>query len=382
MSATVFVTVVDLSTISGSGVATREIIRGVGAVSDDRLVVLCPEPTDAFPDRLKAIVDEFVFLPEMTNPGSPRWHLQMEVSILRKLWTVLRTENPSVVVTRLSPSTLFPTPLCKLFNVPHVLLIRGWVRRQDEYGGTKFGRGVEELVRMNVRLSTNVYVAFDELKTWIDPYRGGSQSPVEVLPNAVDPTLFSSQSIGEARSEIGIETDDFIVGFVGSLAPRHEVSTLLHAASHLDDVELLLVGDGELREELEQLATDLGIQDRVIFTGQVPHERVPTYIASFDAGYGVVSPGKASNPIKCYEYLACERPVITSQKDEFEFVSEIDTGEVVESVSSEGVQNAIKRLQRRSQADRLAAGERGRRYVRQHHTWEAVGERILEDREQ
>lgn len=381
MTAAVFVTVVDLSTISGSGVATREIIRGLGAVSDDPLVVLCPEPSDTFPDRLEAAVDKFIFLPEVTNPGSPRWHLQIEASILQNLWKVLRNENPSIVVTRLSTSTLFPAPLCKLFGVPHVLLIRGWVRRQDEYGGTKFGRIVEQLVRMNVRLSSDVYVAFDELKEWVEPYREESHSPVEVLPNAVDPALFSSKSTENARFEIGFETEDFVVGFVGSLAPRHEVSTLLRAVARLDDVELLLVGTGELREELELLAIELGIQDRVTFTGQVPHERVPTYIASFDVCYGVVSPGKASNPIKCYEYLACERPVITSQKEELEFVSEIDAGVVVESVSPEEIKNAIERLQRCSKANRLAAGERGRRYVRQHHTWEAVGERILNERE-
>jgi len=377
MSATVFVTVVDISMISGSGVATREIIRGLGTVLDDRLIVLCPEPADAFPDRLERAVDEFIFLPGRTNPGSPRWHLQIEVSILRKLWAVLRKEDPSMVITRLSPSTVFPAPLCKLIGVPHILLIRGWVRRQDEYSETKFGRAVERLVWMNVRLSTDVYVAFDELKTWVDPYRGRSQLPVETLSNAVDPLLFSSQPIMEARAELGFEVDKFVVGFVGSLAPRHEVSTLLRAATRLENVELLLVGDGELRTELDRLATDLGIQERVIFTGQVPHKKVPTYISAFDACYGAVSPEKASNPIKCYEYLACERPVITSQKSEFKFVSEIDAGEVIDSVTIDEVQNAIERLQQRSDADRLAAGERGRQYVCQHHTWEAVAERIL-----
>ncbi|WP_076145060.1 glycosyltransferase [Natrinema saccharevitans] len=378
MSGIVFVTVADLSKTTGSGVATREIIRGISAVSDESLVVLCPEPKEEVPERLKESVDKFVLLPARTNPGSPYWHLKVEFSILRKLWQLLREEDPSLLVTRLSPSTIFPAPLCRIFDISHVLLIRGWVRRFDERGETKFGRLIEQIVKMNVRNSSHVYVAFDELKEWVDSYRDESQSSVKVLPNAVDPNLFSPKPLEESRSEVRINTDKFVIGFVGSLAPRHELSTLFKAAARIDNVYLLIVGDGTLRDNLEQFATDLGITNRVTFTGRVDHENVPKYIAAFDAGYGVVSPGKASNPIKCYEYLSCERPVITSQKEEFEFVREIDAGVVVDSVSVDEVQVAIERLQTQSRDERRDAGRVGRSYVCKNFTWKGMAKGILE----
>ncbi|XGI82734.1 glycosyltransferase family 4 protein [Halorutilales archaeon Cl-col2-1] len=377
MSGIVFVTVVDLSIISGSGVATREIIRGIVSVTDEPVIVLCPEPKEKLPEMLESQVDEFIYLPTRTNPGSPRWHLKTEFSILRKLGRLYKNRVPSLVVTRLSPSTLFPALFSTIFNIPHILLIRGWVRRKDSREDTKFGSLVEQLVKMNVRLSDEVYVAFDELKEWVDPYRSNSKSPVKVLPNAVDPDIFSPQPLSSTRAKIGIDAEKFVVGFVGSLAPRHELKTLFRAAAKTDDVYLLIVGDGVRRNSLDQLAADLGIDDRVTFTGQVDHEEVPKYISSFDVGYGVVSSDKASNPIKCYEYLSCERPVITSQKEEFEFISKIDAGVLVSTVSTKEVYEAIEYLRNQPRKERLEMGKTGRSYVQEHFTWKRLANELI-----
>jgi len=377
MSATVFVTTVDISTNSGSGIATREIVRSLGRVSDGPLIVLCPEPENDVPDRLKDHVDQFEFLPKVTDPGSPRWRLHVELITLWKLGSLFRETNISTVVTRLSQSTLFPAPLCNIFGAHHSLLVRGWVRRQDEYGSTRFGRLVEQITRMNVRLSDSVFVAFDELRQWIEPYRSDSQTPIKVLPNAVDPNLFSPAPLAEARNSVGIEPEAFVVGFVGSLALRHEVSTLLDAAATVDDVRVVIVGDGEIRSELEKQVASLGIRDRVRFVGRVPHNQVPNYVAAFDACYGVVSTTKSSNPIKCYEYLASERPVITSASPEMQFIENNDLGIVVDELSADAVADAIQTLQNMTSTQRAEIGSRGRAYIIKNHTWDAVARQIL-----
>lgn len=373
----VVVTIVDISHISGSGVATKELIRGLDAASRDRVIVVCPEPNGELPSRIKDCADSFYFLSSARKAGSPKWHLKIEIEVLKALWSILRHEDPDVVITRLSPSTLFPAPLCNYSGVPHILLVRGWVRRRDNAGKTKFGPLVEQLVRMNVRFSSDVYVAFEELREWVCSYRGENQSPVSILPNAVDPDLFSPEPISTAREQIGLDTDQFVVGFVGSLAPRHEISTLLRAGAELDDVQFVLVGDGQLRVPLEQLADELGINNRVRFVGQISHEKVPMYISAFDVGYGVISPEKASNPIKCYEYLACERPVITSRKEEFEFVDEIGAGVLVENVSVEEIAEGIETLRGYSKSELRQAGIEGNQYVQKHSTWEEIGRQLL-----
>lgn len=378
MSGVVFLTVEDLSETGGGSVATRELIRAIGTVSDDPLYVICPKPETDVPSRLERSVTEFRFLPRRTNPGSPSWHLKVEGRVFRHLVSLYRAKDPSLVVTRLSPSTLAPAPFCQSVNVPHVLLVRGWVNRHDEHSETKFASIVEQVVRLNVRLSDAVYVAFDDLREWVAQYRTDEQSPVEVLPNAVDPDLFTPQPMDEARGEIGLDTDAFVVGFVGSLAERHELPALLRAAAEHESVHVLIVGDGEIRSQLEELVRTEGLAGRVTFTGRVDHGDVPTYIAACDVTYGVVGTTRTSNPIKCYEYLACERPVITSSSPEMEFVDRIDAGQVLSEVTVPSVAGAIESLHSKPESDREVMGKRGREHVVENHTWERVAKTVCE----
>jgi glycosyltransferase involved in cell wall biosynthesis len=379
MSGVVFVTVEDLSKAAGGGVATQETAIAIGRVATGPVVVLAPEPAGDLPQRLTREVDQFRFLPPETAPGNPRWHAKIELSTLWNLWAVLRTRDPSVVVTRLSPSTLFPAPLCRAFGVPHVLLIRGWVNRDDEYDRTKFHDFVEQIVRMNVRLSESVFVAFEALRDWLTGYRDRAQSPIRVLPNAVDPEVFAPVPKTVARSELGLELEEeaFLIGFIGSMADRHRVEELLHAVARMDDVHALLVGDGARRPDLERLADELGVRPHVTFTGRVPHEAVPRYVAACDVTYGVVDPIEPSNPIKIYESLACERPVITSRSPELAFVEEINSGVVVEEIDVDHIARALSELRATAPASLSRMGERGREHVVENHTWTAMAVEIL-----
>ncbi|WP_157525995.1 glycosyltransferase [Halorientalis sp. IM1011] len=278
----------------------------------------------------------------------------------------------------MTPSTLFPTPYCWFKEVPHVLLVRGWVTRDRETADSWVGPVIEQLVRMNTRLSTEVYVAFEALRERLAPYRSSRQTPVSVLPNAVDADLFTPGDGQTAREEIDVPRDEFVVGFVGTFSERHRLSTLLRASAEVDNTHLLLVGDGPRRRELETLAAELGLDSDVTFTGRIPHESVPEYISAFDVGFGVVHPGFPSNPIKCYEYLACERPVLTSTSPEFEFVAAVDAGVALDRVTTVTVADALRTLREKSNEERVRMGKRGCEYVLKNHTWDRVASVLLE----
>jgi glycosyltransferase involved in cell wall biosynthesis len=379
MSAVVFVTVVDMSRRNGSGIATGELVTALGRQTTEEFHVICPIPGDRFPDSVTDAVDTFHLLPAETDPGSPRWHGRVELATLHRLLSLVRKERPSLVVTRLSPSTLFPAPVCRLFDIPHVVLIRGMINRDDRYGRTKYGRIVEQVVHLNVRLADEVYVAFEAIRREVEQYRRAAQPPIQVLPNAADPEVFVPRSVDTCRQEVGVAYDGFLLGFVGSLAPRQMLPESLRGLARTDDGQLLVVGDGPLRGELTGLARELGIPDRVRFTGRVPNEAIPAYICACDATYGVVNPDRPSNPVKCYESLACGRPVITSPSPELSFVEEVDAGIVLPEITPREVATAIRELRDVPPEQRRAMGERGREYVVAQHTWDAVAETILRD---
>ncbi|MEM6282332.1 MAG: glycosyltransferase family 4 protein [Chloroflexota bacterium] len=104
-------------------------------------------------------------------------------------------------------------------------------------------------------------------------YTGG----MDVIPQfGVDEQLFTPASQRPQRP--------FTVGYVGRLIPEKGVDVLLRAMAALDGEWCLrLVGGGPLRRELENMAADLHIADRVTFIAQVPSAQMPDEYRLLDA---------------------------------------------------------------------------------------------------
>ncbi len=93
-----------------------------------------------------------------------------------------------------------------------------------------------------------------------------------LVENAIDTDEFARAATpARAKEQLGLRRDALVVGAVGRLSPEKGFDVLLHALARVlaqgEDVELLLLGDGEQRAELEALATSLGCRDRVHLAG-------------------------------------------------------------------------------------------------------------------
>jgi PEP-CTERM/exosortase A-associated glycosyltransferase len=112
--------------------------------------------------------------------------------------------------------------------------------------------------------------------------RGIPEQKVTVIPNAVDIEKFSVGGTGDAalRQQLGLDGHR-IIGFIGSFYAYEGLDLLLQAFPAIlkaaPDVRLLLVGGGPQDDSLKKLAAGLGIQDKIIFTGRVPHDQVQRY---------------------------------------------------------------------------------------------------------
>ncbi|MDG1498857.1 MAG: glycosyltransferase family 4 protein [Planctomycetota bacterium] len=88
-----------------------------------------------------------------------------------------------------------------------------------------------------------------------------------------------TETQSEARTELGLEADKRYVLTICRLVVWKGVDFIQRALVDLPkDVHLLVAGDGELQEQWTALSTELGIEDRVTFLGNVPHARIPLYI--------------------------------------------------------------------------------------------------------
>ncbi len=103
----------------------------------------------------------------------------------------------------------------------------------------------------------------------------GSRAPFFVMPNSIDfredEYRFSDEVRTAAREELGL-TDRFVVGHVGRFTAPKNHKFLVEVFAKIVEKEpkamLLLIGTGELLSEVKEQAKELGIEDRVIFTGQ------------------------------------------------------------------------------------------------------------------
>jgi phosphatidylinositol alpha-1,6-mannosyltransferase len=114
----------------------------------------------------------------------------------------------------------------------------------------------------------------------------GRHAELVQLTPGVDVEMFRPDVDGAAvRTRHGLAGRPVIV-CVSRLVPRKGQDTLIHALPavqrQIQDVALLLVGHGSYREELETLASSLGVADAVVFAGGVPHAELPAHFAAGD----------------------------------------------------------------------------------------------------
>lgn len=140
----------------------------------------------------------------------------------------------------------------------------------------------------------------------------------ECIPNGVDTQLFKKSSSTELKSSLSI-SDEFIIGFVGVLREWVDLEPVFESLQQLTQhlkVKMLIAGEEGQLEKNKELARKYNIYERVIFTGTVPYLDVPKYVSCMDICLipfknDLVS--KNSLPLKLFEYMACEKPVISSK---------------------------------------------------------------------
>jgi glycosyltransferase involved in cell wall biosynthesis len=109
-------------------------------------------------------------------------------------------------------------------------------------------------------------------------------TPCILVPNGVDVGKFANSSQARTqtlRRELGLDDNGKILVSASRLVKKNNIASLIRALANMEhsSASLLLVGDGNLRSKLEQLAMDLGVADRVVFVGTVRHEELPAYLA-------------------------------------------------------------------------------------------------------
>jgi glycosyltransferase involved in cell wall biosynthesis len=136
---------------------------------------------------------------------------------------------------------------------------------------------------------------------------GVPRERIMVIPNGIHLEEFAAPAAPPAEPAAALT-----LGFIGFVRDWHGLDQVVRAIAAWQGaprLSLLMVGDGPARPGLERLAAELGIADRVTFTGLAPREQVPGLIAGFDIALQPAAVPYAS-PLKVFEYMAAGRAIV------------------------------------------------------------------------
>lgn len=125
--------------------------------------------------------------------------------------------------------------------------------------------------RFITKIATHYLGCSEKAIIWLFAKTKASEKAI-MIPNGIDTSMFAfcEQTRKEVREEMGISSDAFVVGHVGSFTPvknqKFTISVFENLVQVIPDARLILVGDGYLRAEIENNIPN-AIKDKVIFTG-------------------------------------------------------------------------------------------------------------------
>ncbi|MBC7414335.1 MAG: glycosyltransferase family 4 protein [Herminiimonas sp.] len=161
------------------------------------------------------------------------------------------------------------------------------------------------------------------------------------LRNGVDLQLFQPGDRAALRARLGLE--DFTLMSVGHLIERKGHEIPVAALASLPHVRLLIAGDGPQRRNLEELARQAGVLDRVTFLGALPQAALTEYYGAVDALVLASSREGWANVL--LESMACGTPVIASNVwGTPEVVAAPEAGVLMRERTAKGLVEAVAAL--------------------------------------
>ena len=222
------------------------------------------------------------------------------------------------------------------------------------------------------------------MKTWAEEMGANN---VIVIPQGVDTNIMKNlPKDKELQKKYNINDNDKVVMYLGSILSHSGLDVIFNnmgkILKDIPEFRLLVVGDGPDLERLKQQSKQLGIYEKIIFTGFVPYKEVPRFCSLADL---CINPfrmdGKYAfndklTPVKFFDFLSCGKPVLATplQGTLYDFPKESNT--IIYESLDLFTDKMIELLKNHS-LDEI--GKRGREFVGKNFTWDSVTRRMLRE---
>ena len=242
----------------------------------------------------------------------------------------------------------------------------------------------KSLESKTLRQADKVLVINEKLKDYVKEL-GASPERTQMLRAGIDIERFDPVSKGDTiRQHYGLAKEDTVLFFMGWL---YQFSGLKEVASQLARIDnlhlkLLIVGEGDAYEALQQIREKHNLKDRIILTGKKPYQEIPEFIAASSICLLPAYPDEKIMqdivPIKMYEYMAMKKPVIATRLPGIIREFGEDNGVAYVDKPEDAVTKAMELIQS-GKIEEL--GQKARSFV-EGYSWQSITdefEKILKD---
>ncbi len=263
-----------------------------------------------------------------------------------KLFRLIRKFKPHIVHTHTAKAGFLGRLAAFFAGVPVIIHTYHGHILHGYYGSIKTWI-LRRMERMLSALTNCLIAVSEQVKRDLVNYGVASPEKIIVIPIGLnlEPFLNSAPLQGEFRRELGMSDDIRLIGIIGRLFPIKNHRLFLDSAAHVisedPSTRFVIIGDGALRQELEQHANALGISDKVIFAGW--RLDLPCVYADLDVV--VVSSNNEGTPVSVIEAMAASCPVVATRVGGIpELISDGQTGYMVPPGDAKALASSILHL--------------------------------------
>jgi glycosyltransferase involved in cell wall biosynthesis len=223
----------------------------------------------------------------------------------------------------------------------------------DSLVGVLAKKVVAKIVAKNLKHAELVTTVTTEFEEYL---KSKGIKNIKVVPNGVDTKVVRPIASNNAKKRLKLEGDT-VIGYLGSLEHWIDLETVISALPELSkkvpDIKLLIVGPSLFTDygtKLNELAKQLKVSERIIFTGGVPHNEAYKYISAMDICLNPRKPlsmNKMTIGGKVFNYLACGKPVMSSNMEPLEKLFSNEDGMYFYSTKNDLIQLIPKILEQK-----------------------------------
>jgi glycosyltransferase involved in cell wall biosynthesis len=202
---------------------------------------------------------------------------------------------------------------------------------------------------------------------------GRSDSPIINFP-PLDLAHFATQSRTQMRNQMGIDQDSFVISYMGSLFTFSGLIQVVSDFAKLSEPSdrLVIIGGGDIENELKRKVKELDLESKVIFTGVISYADLPKYLSVSDVLINPFESTLVTNlalPHKVLQYLATGISTVSTELSGL-FHSLGDEAGIHWVTSPESVVQACMNLKNESSAQKTNSSTLGKDFVNLHFSQE------------